>query len=117
MFDYEKELEIGKWFKEEEGLPSSKTKEIIDPDDFRFIIIHKVIDALKRACVYYSPQSKEYFDQLVVTVVDNEEVNAMAGLGGCITVYTGTVDFYMEKFNDFRKVEAVVSCELIGVMA
>ena len=97
-----------------EGL--SMTDEKVDDDpilkdttDYRYCLVHKVINLLKRACIYYDPESEQYFNDMEVIVVDSPTVNAFASIGGYIVVYTGIVDYYMnqKEENNIENVEEV----------
>lgn len=72
-----------------EGLPI-----ITDTLDYKYCLVHKIIDSLKRACVYYDPKSEEFFDNLDIIVVDSPTINAFSAVGGVIVIYTGIIDYY-----------------------
>ena len=70
---------------------------IRNPLDYRYALVHKIIDYLKRACVYYDPESKDYFDNMEVIIVDSPTVNAVSTMGGMIVVYSGIIDYYKQQ--------------------
>ena len=70
---------------------------ISNPLDYRYALIHKIIDYLKRACIYFDPESQEYFDTMDVIVVDSPTINAVSMMGGMIVVYSGIIDYYMQQ--------------------
>ena len=80
-----------------------------DTTDYRYCLVHKVINLLKRACIYYDPESEQYFNDMEVIVVDSPTVNAFSSIGGYIVVYTGIVDYYMnqKEENNIENVEEV----------
>ena len=80
-----------------------------DKTDYRYCLVHKAIDFLKRACIYYNPKSENYFNNMDVIVVDSPTMNAFSSPGSIIVVYTGIVDFYLSlyKENKIKNVEEV----------
>lgn len=80
-----------------------------DKTDYRYCLVHKAIDLLKRACIYYNPKSENYFNTMDVIVVNSTTVNAFSSPGSIIVVYTGIVDFYISlyKENKIKNVEEV----------
>lgn len=60
-------------------------------------MVMNIYERLKRACIYFSPQSEHFFNEIQFFIVDNpEKINAFSALGGVVVVYTGLINFYME---------------------
>lgn len=70
-----------------------------DENDSRVRLVTTVVDHLKRACIYFSPESEDYFNKLQLYIVDDPDtVNAFSAMGGVMIVYTGIINLYMEAY-------------------
>ena len=58
-------------------------------------MVNRAADRLRRAAIYFSPDSAEYFNNLKVFVVNSTDVNAFASPGGIVVVYEGLIDKYL----------------------
>ena len=56
-------------------------KRILDSSDKRVVFIHQILSKLKDACIYFSPECKEYMDKMKVIVVEDDDVNAYTTMG------------------------------------
>ena len=54
---------------------------ILDSSDKRVVFIHQILSKLKDACIYFSPECKEYMDKMKVIVVEDEDVKAYTTMG------------------------------------
>lgn len=54
---------------------------ILDSSDKRVVFIHQILSKLKDACIYFSPECKEYMDKMKVIVVEDDDVNAYTTMG------------------------------------
>ena len=48
---------------------------------WRVVFIHQILSKLKDACIYFSPECKEYMDKMKVIVVEDDDVNAYTTMG------------------------------------
>ena len=76
--------------------------EVLSKWNMKSIMIKKIINRLKRAAVYFAPESTNYFNNLKVYVVNSTQVNAFAAPGGIVVVNEGLVDKYLD---DERKLK------------
>lgn len=83
---------------------------VTDKMDYKFCLVHKIIDSLKRACVYYDPNSEEFFNNLDVVVVDSPTINAFSATSGIVVIYTGIIDYYSSllKSHEIANLEEVL---------
>ena len=69
---------------------------ITNPKDKRVIMVKKIVTRLCEACKYFEPGSEDFYDNLKVFIVEDEDINACAILGGYIIVNTGLIDHYLK---------------------
>ena len=60
-------------------------------------MVNRVVDRLRRAAIYFSPDSAQYFKNLKTYVINSTDVNAFAAPGGIVVVYEGLVDKYLNE--------------------
>ena len=54
---------------------------ILDSSDKRVVFIHQILSKLKDACIYFSPECKEYMEKMKGIVVEDDDVNAYTTMG------------------------------------
>ncbi|KAK8815959.1 hypothetical protein WA538_005080 [Blastocystis sp. DL] len=88
---------------------------ILDSSDKRVVFIHQILSKLKDACIYFSPECKEYMDKMKVIVVEDDDVNAYTTMGSIIVIYTGLLDHF-QKMVENQEVSNLEEC-IAGVLA
>lgn len=98
-------------------------EKILNGSDKRVIFINQILSKLKDACIYFSPECKEYMDKMKVIVVEDEDVNAYTTMGSLlnkpimigsiIVIYTGLIDHFQkmvddQEVSDLEEVSAVL---------
>ena len=55
---------------------------ILPAKDERVVFVSKIVNRIKEACVYFSPECEEYLNHLKIIVVEDDTVNAYTTMGG-----------------------------------
>lgn len=82
---------------------------IKNPNDQGVIMVHRIITAMKRACMYFDPDGSDYFKEMDTFYLKLDDVNAFSSLGGFIVIYSGIVDYCNSMSKTVEDTEEVVS--------
>ena len=78
---------------------------IDDPENEDVQLVNRIVERLVRACVYFVPESADYFENLRVFVVDRSDVNAYAVFGGFVVVNSGLIEYYKELAKQYKDID------------
>lgn len=80
------------------------------PNDEGVIMVHRIITAMKRACMYFDPDASDFFKRMNTFYIRLDDVNAFSSLGGFIVINSGIVDYCNSMTNNkYEDAEEVVS--------
>lgn len=54
---------------------------VLDESNPYYHFVTPILDRLKEACVYFSPECQEYMDHMQLLVVESDEINAFSAMG------------------------------------
>lgn len=81
-----------------------------------FIMIQRIISAMKRACIYFDPASRNYYERMNAFYLSAGNVNAFSSIGGFIVVFNGIIDHCFNQSNhtleDTEEVLSIVELSL-----
>ncbi|KAK8816874.1 hypothetical protein WA577_002668, partial [Blastocystis sp. JDR] len=88
---------------------------ILNSKDERVALVTSIVNRIKEACVYFSPECEYYMSKMEILVVDDDEVNAYTTMGSIIVVYTGLLNY----FKDLEKKGKITNYEecIAGVLS
>ena len=69
---------------------------ILNSKDERVALVTSIVNRIKEACVYFSPECEYYMSKMEILVVDDDEVNAYTTMGSIIVVYTGLLNYFKD---------------------
>ena len=69
---------------------------ILPAKDERVVFVSKIVNRIKEACVYFSPECEYYMSKMEILVVDDDEINAYTTMGSIIVVYTGLLNYFKD---------------------
>lgn len=69
---------------------------LLPAKDKRVVFVSKIVNRIKEACVYFSPECEYYMSKMEILVVDDDEINAYTTMGSIIVVYTGLLNYFKE---------------------
>ena len=80
---------------------------ILNSKDERVVLVTSIVNRIKEACVYFSPECEYYMNKMEILVVEDDEINAYTTMGSIIVVYTGLLDY----FKDLEKKGTITNYE------
>lgn len=54
---------------------------VLDKSNHYYQFVTPILDRLKEACVYFSPECQDYMDHMQLLVVESDEINAFSAMG------------------------------------